>query len=221
MENHAQAGVECAEAGAASAGTGRGGDPAVAQPGVGQDKKTAIEGDWDILWLDESGFMLQPVVRRTWAPSGKTPIHYSWDRHDRISVCGGLKVAPDLTQPQVFFELWQQNLTAEQIITYLKAVHQETRRQMIVIMDRWSGHRKAARLLLAEGVDWLKVEWLPAYAPDLNPVELLWGHTKYADLANYIPEDILALHQAVTDSIQAAGQDADLLMAFVRHTHLD
>jgi len=55
----------------------------------------------------------------------------------------------------------------------------------------------------------------------LNPVELLWGHTKYADLANDIPEDILALHQAVTDSIQAAGQDADLLMAFVRHTHLD
>ncbi|MBI4758435.1 MAG: IS630 family transposase, partial [Chloroflexi bacterium] len=34
--------------------------------------------------------MLQPVVRRTWAPQGKTPIQYSWDRHDRLSVLAAI-----------------------------------------------------------------------------------------------------------------------------------
>lgn len=165
--------------------------------------------------------MLQPVVRRTWAPCGETPVHYSWDRHDRISACAGIKVGPDITEPQVFLELWMQNIKAEQIQEFLKAVHQESKRKIIVIMDRWNGHRKAARLLLEDEVDWLQVEWLPAYAPELNPVELLWSHTKYADLANYIPEDIQVMHQTVTDSIQTAGTKADLLLAFIHHTHLD
>lgn len=193
----------------------------MANNGVGEDKKIAREEDSDILWIDESGFMLQPVVRRTWAPCGETPVHYSWDRHDRISACAGIKVNPNFSEPQVFFALQMENLRAEQIIDYLKAVHQETQRKMIVIMDRWNGHRKAARLLSEEGADWLKVEWLPAYAPELNPVELLWSHTKYADLANYIPENIQIMLQTVTKSIQATGEEADLLLGFVRHTKLD
>ena len=39
---------------------------------------------------------------------------------------------------------------------------------------------------------WLHVEWLPAYAPDLNPVEAMWSCTKYGDLANYTPDDLWA-----------------------------
>lgn len=187
---------------------------------MGADKKIAQENDRDIVWIDESGFMLQPVVRRTWAPIGETPIHYSWDRHDRISACAALKTGPDFTNLQVFFELWMHNIKSEEVLNFLKQVHQETRRKMIVILDRWNGHRKALRLLSEEGVDWLQVEWLPAYAPDLNPVELLWSHTKYGDLANYIPEDIQAMRQSVTDSIHCAGTKADLLLSFVHHTHL-
>jgi len=45
--------------------------------------------------------------------------------------------------------------------------------------------------------DWFETEWLPAYAPELNPAEMLWNHTKYADLANFIPEDVNDLHQSV------------------------
>ena len=42
---------------------------------------------------------------------------------------------------------------------------------------------------------------LPAYAPELNPVEQCWNHTKYADLANFIPDDLDHLQQAVEASI--------------------
>jgi hypothetical protein len=35
----------------------------------------------------------------------------------------------------------------------------------------------------------IRVEWLPAYAPDLNPVEQVWNHSKYTDLVNLAPED--------------------------------
>ena len=39
-----------------------------------------------LVFLDESGFMLQPLLRRTWAPQGETPLSHAWDRHDRLSV---------------------------------------------------------------------------------------------------------------------------------------
>lgn len=45
-----------------------------------------------IVFLDESGFMLQPLVRRSWAPRGQTPVIRCWDRRDRLSVIGGIVV---------------------------------------------------------------------------------------------------------------------------------
>jgi hypothetical protein len=41
------------------------------------------------------------------------------------------------------------------------------------------------------------VEWLPAYAPDLNPVEAMWRCTKYGDLANYTPHNLWDLGEEV------------------------
>jgi transposase len=55
-------------------------------------KKARREGR-TLVFIDQTGFMLQPPVRRTWAPKGHTPIHYSWDRHDRLSVNGALTVS--------------------------------------------------------------------------------------------------------------------------------
>jgi transposase len=37
---------------------------------------------------------------------------------------------------------------------------------------------------LATGRAWLPAERLPGYAPDLNPIELVWGNVKSQELAN-------------------------------------
>lgn len=47
----------------------------------------------------------------------------------------------------------------------------------------------------------LHVEWLPSYAPDLNPVEAIRGHSKCCDLANFVPDDINHLCDAVIESV--------------------
>jgi hypothetical protein len=60
----------------------------VAQPRVAANKKGAKRELAPLVFLDESGFMLQPVRRRTWAPSGQTPYHDAWDRHERLRVVG-------------------------------------------------------------------------------------------------------------------------------------
>jgi transposase len=183
-------------------------------------KKARQEG-WSIVLIDESGFMLQPVVRRTWAPKGRPPIQYSWDRHDRLSAIAALTVAPQRRRLGLYFQLQQENLRFDDVMTFLRLVHQHLRRKFILVLDRYSVHRKAVRLLQEADVDWFEVEWLPSYAPDLNPVEMVWNHTKYADLANFIPEDIDHLEQAVTTSIAETRRVISLKLACFAHAGLE
>jgi transposase len=171
--------------------------------------------------IDESGFMLQPVVRRTWAPKGQTPIQYSWDRHDRLSAIAALTVAPQCRRLGLYFQIHDHNIRFDDVIAFLRLIHRHLRRKFILVLDRYSVHRKAVRLLQESGVDWIEVEWLPSYAPDLNPVEMVWNHTKYADLANFIPKDIDHLKQAVTSSIVETRQLSGLIRAFFDYAGLD
>jgi transposase len=165
--------------------------------------------------------MLQPVVRRTWAPKGQTPIQYSWDRHDRLSVIAAISLAPLCRRLGLYFQVHNHNVRSEEVIAFLYLVHRHLRRKFILVLDRYSAHRKAVRLLQEAGIDWFEVEWLPGYAPDLNPVEMLWNHTKYADLANFIPDDVHHLLQSVHTSITHTRQNGRLLRSFFKHSELE
>lgn len=163
--------------------------------------------------------MLQPLVRKTWAPVGQTPVMYCWDRHDRLSVIGGLSLALRRNQLGLYFGVHGRNVTAEEFERFLRDVQRGLRRPLIVVLDRWSVHRKAARSLQADRR--FRFEWLPPHAPDLNPVEHVWNHTKSADLANYVPGSILELECAVDWSLQETRQAPGLLRSFFHAAKLE
>lgn len=165
--------------------------------------------------------MLQPVVRRTWAPKGETPIQYSWDRHDRLSAITGITVSPVRHRLGLYFRIHRQNINFEQVGEFITLLHQHLRRKFILVLDRYSAHRKAVRLLREAHPDWFEVEWLPAYAPELNPVEMVWNHSKYGDLANFIPEDVDDLHRAVTGSLESTRTQRQLIRSFFRYAGLE
>jgi transposase len=165
--------------------------------------------------LDESGFMLHPVRRRTWAPRGRTPIQRAWDRHDRLSTIAAITLSPERERLGVFFQIRAHNIRGPDMVGFLRALHRQLRRPIILVWDRYSVHRSAWRQLREAGCQWLRVEWLPGYAPDLNPVEAIWSHTKYSDLANYVPEDVDHLLDAVGDSLNDLHYDQRLLRSFL------
>jgi len=173
-----------------------------------------------VLFVDETGCMLQPLVRRTWAPRGHTPMLYSWDRHDRLSVIGALTVAPRRRRLGLYFRIHSQNIRAEHAARFVAGVYRALRRPLLVVWDRWSVHRKAARLLHEQLDKAIAFEWLQAYAPDLNPIESVWGHTKYSDLANFIPDDIDHLHTEVLGSLEDQRSTCALLASFFAHAGL-
>ena len=174
-----------------------------------------------MVFLDESGFMLQPLVRRTWAPRGQTPIHYSWDRHDRLSVIAAVTLAPARRRIGLYFDVHDHNIHAEDVISFVRSLHRQLRRPMILICDRLNVHRSAVKRLVLEDSPWLHVEWLPSYAPDLNPVEALWSHTKYSDLANFLPEDVDHLEDAVVESLCEQYSEQQLKRSFFQTAKLE
>lgn len=172
------------------------------------------------MFIDESGFMLQPVRRRTWAPRGQTPVQKSWDRHDRLSVIAAVTVAPRRRRMGLYFRIHSHNIRFAEAIDFLTLIHRHLGRGFILVLDRYNVHRKAVRLLREAHPEWFEAEWLPAYAPDLNPVEQVWNHAKYSDLANFIPDDVRHLACEVGGSILDQREDSELLRSFFNHAKL-
>jgi transposase len=119
-----------------------------------------------------------------------------------------------------FFRIHSHNVRTAEVIQYLRDLHHRLGRPLIVVMDRLPAHRSAVRQLQKSGAAWLSVEWLPGYAPDLNPVEAHWSTSKYSRLANYVPEHIDDLYDAVTEAVGDAALDQSLMRSFFRSARL-
>lgn len=169
-----------------------------------------------MVFLDESGFLLQPVCRRTWSPRGQTPIQDAWQRHDRLSVLGAISLSPVRKRLSVSFAIHFENIRTEPVVQFLRALHRQHRRKIVLVWDRWNVHRSAARRIQKQHPDWFEFVWLPPYAPELNPSEQLWNHSKYTDLANHAPEDKYELYLDVHDSLADQSRRQPLLRSYFK-----
>lgn len=166
------------------------------------------------MFWDESGFMLQPVCRRTWAPRGQTPILRQWDRRDRLSAISALTLAPRRRRYGLYWVLHRHNVRSAEVLHFLRHLRRHLPHGFTLVWDRHRPHRATCVSTWLAQYPRIVVEWLPAYAPELNPVEAVWSHTKYGDLANYAPDDLAVLEGGVVDSLTDARGDRTLLAGF-------
>lgn len=142
-----------------------------------------------------------------------------WDRYDRLSVIGAITLSAQRQRLDLRFSVWHENICTRHVVKFLKQLRRELRRPLVVILDRLAAHRSAAKQLHREGYHDIRFEWLPAYAPDLNPVEALWSHTKYGDLSNFLPQDQHDLRRNVCRSLITQRRQ-HLLRSFVHAAKL-
>ena len=164
--------------------------------------------------------MLQPVNRRTWALRGETPVQRSWDRRDRLSVIGAVALSPTRSRAGCCFGVQRENVRTDDVVGFLRRLRKQLRRPLIVVWDRWSVHRSAEKRIDRLGWKGVEFERLPAYCPELNPVEAMWSHAKHAKLANFIPEDIGHLDAAVHSTLNDQSKDHRLKLSFFKTAQL-
>lgn len=158
--------------------------------------------------------MLQPLVRRTWAPTGRTPVQYAWDRHDRLSALSALTLSPRGNRLGLLFDVRGHNVTAAEVAVMLRGLSRRCPKGFLLVPDRANPHRSAVKRLPGQGSGRIEVEWLPPYSPKLNPVERVWGHAKCDGLPNFVPKDAEALRRALEDALDADRTEQPLLRSF-------
>jgi transposase len=164
-----------------------------------------------LVWIDESGYLLAPLLRRTWAPRGQTPVLRQRARHrDKVSVLAAFTLSPRRRRQGLYFQTYpQEYINNVKVAAFLRRLLRHLRGPVIVVWDGGGMHKgDPIRQVLADHPR-LRVERLPAYAPDLNPVEYLWNQTKYGQLANYAAPDVTALHDVVDQRLRTMQDDPD------------
>lgn len=158
-------------------------------------------------------FCSTPVVRRTWARQGHTPVLPSWGRHrDKVSVIAAISVAPRRRCLNLFFHTDPKHyLDAPAIAGFLRVLLQRLRGRVIVLWDGGSNHKGPFVRTVGADCPRLHLERLPAYAPDLNPVEFVWSYLKHGCMANFIPEEVRHLDQMVQSHLHTLKRSPGLL----------
>ncbi len=104
-------------------------------------------------------------------------------------------------------------------IALIDGVHQLVKAPIVLVWDRLNTHvSHAMRKLIAER-KWLTVFLLPAYSPDLNPVEWVWAHVKRS-LANLAVVALDRLEALVRNRLKRLQYRPDTLDGFIAGTGL-
>lgn len=164
------------------------------------DKKKAARMGSYIVFVDESGFLLIPPVRRTWAPRGCTPIHRHHQVRHRLSVISGVSVSPERKRIGLYFQIHDTNIRQPMVCEFLRHLLRHLRGKVIVLWDNGTTHKGEPIRELCSRFPRLHLERFPAYAPELNPDEGVWSILKNT-LANGRPDDINELRDHLVDAI--------------------
>jgi transposase len=147
-------------------------------------------------------------------------VQRAWDRYDRLSVIGAVTLSPTRRRIGTPFQIHEDNVRTDEVMDFLRQLRRKLRRPLIICWDRWQVHRSAARRVAASGLQDIDFEWLPAYAPELNPVEPRWSNTKYAELANFIPDDTRHLKRNVRSTLKKQDRNHQLKKSFFKSAEL-
>lgn len=185
-------------------------------------KKNARRWRAWIAFQDESGISQRPPIRRTWAPRGETPVlthRFNWKK---LSVAAVLTYRWDGKRSELFFQMRPGSYNEESLITFLEDLRRERkRRRVILVWDGLPSHR--SRLMkdyLHRQRRWLTVVPLPGYAPDLNPVEMLWNSVKATELANRCADELGEMGAAMKSGMRRVRRHKSLAFSFLNHAGL-
>lgn len=113
--------------------------------------------------------------------------NFNWKR---LSAAGVLICTPAGRSIRLRLRFQEGSFKAPDLVPVIQALHREFPGPTTLLWDRLPAHRsRRMQTYLQKGIEagWLVVEWFPAYAPELNPVEYVWGHLDGGVMANYAP----------------------------------
>ena len=152
---------------------------------------------------------------RTWAPCGKTPgleFDFNWKK---LSVIGGITVL------NFYFQFYPGTIKSPQVIEFLKHLQQHLPGKLLMVWDGAMIHRsRLVRAYLESLHGRIYATALPAYAPELNPIEYAWGYFKQHRLPNFSAKDLAHLSAFGRKALSNMRRRPKLVAAFWKQAEL-
>jgi transposase len=137
-------------------------------------KREALASGAENLFLDETGFRADAQLGRTWGDKGRTPVVERDARRPSVNAIGMVSA-----RGAFYWEVFRGSFTAAWFAAFLQRFMRRRRGPVVIVLDKHPVHVSAAVVRLAERSEGrLRLEYLPAYAPELNPQEHAWRYAK-------------------------------------------
>jgi transposase len=138
--------------------------------------------------------------------------HFTWKT---LSVMAGI------TFWNFYFRLFPGAIRSPRIIEFLGHLLRHIPGKLLIVWDGLPAHRSRAVwefVRQQRGRLWL--EFLPAYAPELNPSEYIWGHLKQHEIANLCPKHLDELSLHAIRALKRMRRRPTLIVAFWQQADL-
>ena len=132
-----------------------------------------------MFFWDESGFRADAVQGRTWGIRGQTPVVQRPGQRQSISAASAVNVRGGF-----WYCTYQGGLNAALFVTLLRKMMRHRTKPVHLVVDGLPAHKTAlVKDYVASTKGMLTLHFLPGYAPELNPDELVWSHMKRTGVA--------------------------------------
>ena len=167
----------------------------------------------NILFWDESGFRADAVRGKTWAVRGQTPVIERPGQRQSISAASAVSA-----KGAFWFAVYQGALAGEMFAQLLQKMMRRRKKPVRLVLDGLPAHKNAAvKDYVASTAGKLTLHFLPGYAPDLNPDELVWSHAKRTGVARSPLKAGEKLQGRVHSQLQTIANNKALVKSFFRH----
>ena len=152
---------------------------------------------------------------RTWSPKGQTPIlqyNFNWDKMSAVA---------GITFCNFYFRLYKGSVKSAEVVEFLTALLRHIPGPLTIVWDRLSAHKsRITNDFIAQHRQRLSVEYLPGYAPELNPVEYIRAYWKQHTLPNVCPKDFWSLNETARKTLKRMRRRQCLIAAFWKQAEL-
>jgi transposase len=165
-----------------------------------------------ILFWDESGFRADAVHGKTWGVRGQTPVINRPGQRQSVSAASAVAASGAF-----WFCTYPGALNAELFVDLLRHMMRGRRKPVHLILDSLPAHKTAiVREFVAGTKGKLTLHFLPGYAPDLNPDELVWSHVKRTGVARSPLRSGESLRDRIHYQLEALKRSPSLIRSFFK-----
>ena len=174
--------------------------------------KRAKQRGAEICFWDESGFRADVVQGTTWGARGQTPIVHVPGQRQSVSAASAINARGGF-----WFATYKGGMSAELFIEMLKAMMRRRRRPLFLILDSLPAHKaKIVKNYVASTDGKLELHFLPGYAPELNPDELVWNYMKRTGTARSPLAKGESLHDRIDAELLQIKRNSALVRSFFK-----